>query len=60
MKIENIEIRDALKANNVKYWWLAHKFGITDQTLSRRLRIEFSPEDKTLALAYIKELAKEN
>ena len=43
--MNNIEIRKALLETNMKQWELAELLGITEWTLSRKLRKEL-PEDK--------------
>lgn len=42
----NYRIRNALLKNNVKHWQLAEKMGITDFSLSRKLRRELPGEEQ--------------
>lgn len=59
-KKANTEIRDYAKRKDVYLWELAAKFGIRNaEQFSKRLRFEFSPEDKALAFQYIDEIASE-
>lgn len=60
MSIANQSIRDRARVKDVKLWEVASKFGITDSSFSRKLRIEFSPEDRKRALSYIDEIAAEH
>lgn len=59
-KMCNAEIKEMAKTNKVPLWKIADKFGITDSHFSRKLRKEFSPEDKQKALDFIKQIAAEN
>jgi predicted XRE-type DNA-binding protein len=51
--MKNIEIKDALKEANMKQWQLAELLGITEWTLSRKLRKELPEADKKEILAVI-------
>lgn len=42
----NYRIRNALLKNNVKHWQLAEKMGITEFSLSRKLRRELPKEEQ--------------
>ncbi len=55
--MKNQEIRTAAANSGVKLWQVAEKLGITDSTLSRKLRKEFAPETKERVLSIIQELA---
>lgn len=44
--MKNVEIRMALFEANMKQWELAELLGITEFTLSRKLRKELSDEEK--------------
>ena len=37
-KMKNLDIRKAIERNNIKYWQIADKLGITDGNFSRLLR----------------------
>lgn len=58
MKMTNAEIRLAAAENGVRLWEVAETLGITDGTLSRKLRRELSPDEKRRVLAIISDLAK--
>lgn len=45
--MNNLDIRNEAKAAKVKLWQIADALGIVDTTFSRKLRKEFSPEEKT-------------
>lgn len=55
----NIEIRQEAAGAGVKLWQIADKLGITDSYFSRKLRKEFTNEEKEKIRAIIAELAKE-
>ena len=55
----NQEIRERARIKDVRLWELADKMGITDSYLSRRLRVEFTPEEQEQAMRYIDEIAAE-
>lgn len=50
------EIKKRIKASNIKLWQVAHAFGVTDATFSRKLRFDFNESDTQKVLAIIKEL----
>lgn len=54
----NQRIRDALSKNGIRQYLLAEYLGISEFTLSRRLRNEFSPSDTQTMLDVIEELSK--
>ena len=58
--MKNIDIRQALKENNIKHWQLADALNIAEFTLCRRLRYELSEEQKEKIFAVIEQLKKEN
>lgn len=55
----NSEIKIAAMTARVPLWRIAEELGIADSSLSRKLRKEFSPEDKQKVLEIIERLAKE-
>lgn len=55
----NIEIKDQAKALNVKLWQIADCLGITDSTLSRKLRKELPEIEKSRILEIIDNLSKQ-
>ena len=52
----NVDIRDALKKNNLKQWQLARLLEISEATLVRKLRFELSAEEKEKIFSIIKEV----
>lgn len=59
MKTANLELRRTAKANGVALWQIADKLGISEPTMTRRLRSELPENEKQRILDIIKELAKE-
>lgn len=55
----NKSIRDAARIADVPLWRVAHHLGMTPETLSRKMRFEFSPEETDRTMQAIKELADE-
>ena len=54
--MKNQDIRRAADAANIKLWQVAEGLGITDSTLSRRLRRELSGEEKAQIMGIIEQL----
>ena len=59
MKTSNSDIRNLLKAKNIKHWKLADLLGVSETTLVRKLRKELSKEEKEEIFNIIKK-EKEN
>lgn len=57
--MQNNEIREEIKAANLRFWQVAEKFGLNDGNFSRRLRHELSDADKTKSREIIADLSKE-
>ncbi len=57
MNTKNERIKQYAKQKEVCMWELAERFGVADNTFSRRLRVEFTPEETEQALRYIDEIA---
>lgn len=57
--MKNLDIRLAATRYNVKLWQIAEAIGVTDGTLSRKLRKELSEDEKTKILDTIKSLSME-
>lgn len=55
----NNDIRQAVKEADIKMYALADKLGMADTTLCRKLRKEFSEEEKLKAFQAINELSQE-
>ncbi|MDD3199348.1 MAG: hypothetical protein PHN73_03475 [Eubacteriales bacterium] len=56
----NKEIREKMQRSRIKYWEVALALGITDGTFSRKLRKEFSEEDKKRVLQIIDQISRES
>ena len=56
-KETNIEIREALKKYGVYQWELAKELGISEATLVKRMRAEFSPVEKELLIEKIRKIS---
>ena len=59
MNKSNEKIRVAARIADVPMWRIANHLGMAPETLSRKLRFEFSPEDQERALKAIAEIAAE-
>lgn len=59
MKQTNVEIRRSAAAAGVRLWQLADGLGITDASLSRKLRRELSAGEKEKCFQIIKNLSQE-
>ena len=57
--MQNQDIRLKAKCNGVKLWQIAEALGITDASLSRKLRHELTPEDKERIIQIIQRLKGE-
>lgn len=55
----NIDIRAAATAAGVRLWEIAERLGMADSSFSRKLRYEFSEDEKANILEIIKDLATE-
>lgn len=53
---KNTDIRNEIAAAGLKLWQIAEAYGITDSNFSRKLRHEFSQEEKTRIRAIITSL----
>lgn len=56
---KNIDIRTKAQAAGVYLWQIAHELGVTDFTLSRRLRFELTPKEKLEAYQAIDAIVAE-
>ena len=52
------DIRKAVAGRGFTLWQLAATLGITDSTLSRKLRVELSPAEKSRMLEAVDEMEK--
>lgn len=57
MKTANSDIREATKQAGVRLWQIADELGINDGNFSRKLRKEFSAEEKAKIYAIIAQLS---
>lgn len=55
----NLDLRFKAKAAGVPFWKIAEKLGVTEVTITRRLRKELSPEQKQLYLDVIQQIVAE-
>ena len=58
--MNNLDIRKAIKDNELKYWQVANKLGMTDGNFSRLLRIELPEIEKIRIIAAINELKEDS
>lgn len=56
MQMRNMDIRNAVLNNGVKFYQIAEKLGISDAALSKRLRNELPEEEKQKILNLINEI----
>lgn len=56
--MQNMTIRNAVKSKGLCLWQLADYLGITDATLSRKLRKELPPNEQQRYLDAVQQLAK--
>ena len=58
IKVKNVDIRTKAKEKNVCLWEIATELGLSDANFSRKLRVEFSSEEKENIFGIIEKLAK--
>lgn len=58
--LANQEIRNAAKQRGIRLWQVADALGITDATLSRKLRHELHDDERERVMGVIAQLASEN
>lgn len=54
----NIVVRDRAKEKGVKLWEVAESLGVADTTFSRKLRREFSDDERAKVMAAIDQVAE--
>lgn len=59
MEAANQTIRKAAKAARVPLWMLAEKLGVSEPTMTRKLRRELDSKEQEKVLAIIAEIARE-
>lgn len=52
----NKDIRNLMKINRIYLWEIAQLYGCTESTLSKKLRIELSKEDKEKIIDIINQI----
>ena len=57
--MSNQEIRETAKNKRVRLWQIADKLGISEPTMTRKLRHELAEDEKNHILNIIHELAEE-
>ena len=55
----NLDIRAEAVSHGVRLWRVAEELGIADASLSRKLRKELPPEEKTKIFSIIQNLSQE-
>lgn len=55
----NKDLRAYARSRNVYLWELAAKIGISEPTITRKLRTELSDSESLKMMSYIDEIAKE-
>lgn len=58
MKRANEDIRKQARASNVPLWAVAEQMGISEPTMTRKLRVEMSAGEKAGILCIISELSE--
>ena len=58
-KMNNQEIRKYAKSKNINLWEIAKYLNISEPTMTRKLRVELSEEEKQKIFKIIDELANE-
>lgn len=56
--LANLDIRQAIEAGGFKYWMVAHAYGCTDTTFSKKLRRELPNGEKAKIFTAIKSLTE--
>ena len=57
-KMPNFEIRQALLITGIKQWKLAERLGVSESSLSKKLRKELTPNEKEYIVNEISKLAE--
>ena len=56
-KLSNSDVRTKARENGVRLWEIADKLGISEPTMTRKLRRELPADEKKKMLAIIDEIA---
>jgi hypothetical protein len=57
--MKNEELKSLIKSSGIKLWEVAYKLNMSDGNFSRKLRREFSPDEKRKILSIINDLKEE-
>ena len=57
--LNNRELRQQAKSKQVRFWEIADKLGISEPTMTRKLRRELPAEEKEKIISIIDEIAAE-
>jgi len=55
----NMELRYYAKGNGVALWQIAKQYKVSDQTLIRRMRVEFTENERNEFIAIVDDIKKE-
>lgn len=55
--LRNLDVRAAIEASELRYWWVAEELGVACGTFSNWLRRELPPEEKRKILAAVQRLS---
>ncbi len=58
MKVANQDLRTVAKAAKVPLWMIAEELGISEPTMTRRLRRELDSEEQVKIINIVAEIAK--
>ena len=58
-ELYNVDVRRTAAGNGIRLWQIADALGISDCSLSRKLRKELSVEEKAAVFAIIRNLSQE-
>ena len=58
--MKNMDVRQYAKSNAVFLWQVAQAMGISEPTMSRRLRMELPKQDKQRFFCIIDKIAEQN
>jgi hypothetical protein len=56
-KLKNIDVREALKSRNIKWWEVCDYLGISQCTLSRQLRYELPDDYKAKIISAVEAIS---
>ena len=59
MDKNNLEIREAIAKNNLRYWQVAYRLGVNDGNFSRLLRKELTKDKKEIIFQIIAKIKEE-